>query len=393
MRILFVGMPDSVHTARWITQIADQGWEIYLFPTYLASPHPMLRNVKFLGTAFLHPKNLSKAVRFIHWPSLFFLRNFLESRLTHTKTIKYKELALKYVIKNLQPDIVHSLELQQAGYLTLGAKKSLKGKFPAWIATNWGSDISLFGRLPEHQGPIRQVMQNCDFYSCECIRDIALAREMGFQGKVLPVWPNTGGIHLEQYLALRQFGLVSQRKTILLKGYQHWAGRALVALQAFRSCQEALEGYTIAIYSASEDVKIAAQLFAQDTGLNIELVPAASHDEILRLFGKARIYIGLSISDGISTSLLEAMAMGAFPIQSCTACADEWIENGQSGLIVPPEDPQKIAVAIHRALTDDSLVDKAAEINTQTVKDRLNYSIIQSEVVKMYQDIFTQRKG
>ena len=34
MKILFVAMSDSVHTARWIEQISDQGWDLHLFPTY-----------------------------------------------------------------------------------------------------------------------------------------------------------------------------------------------------------------------------------------------------------------------------------------------------------------------------------------------------------------------
>ena len=44
--------------------------------------------------------------------------------------------------------------------------------------------------------------------------------------------------------------------------------------------------------------------------------------------------------------------MGALPIQSCTACADEWIVDGRSGLIVPPEDVDVIENALRRALTD-----------------------------------------
>jgi glycosyltransferase involved in cell wall biosynthesis len=81
--------------------------------------------------------------------------------------------------------------------------------------------------------------------------------------------------------------------------------------------------------------------------------------------------------------------MGAFPIQSCTACANEWIEDGKSGFIVPPEDPPAVAEAIRRALTDDALVNRAAEINAKTVRERLDDSIIQPQVVKMYQDILT----
>ena len=55
------------------------------------------------------------------------------------------------VIQKIRPDIVHSMEIQSAGYLTLEAKKILQGKFPPWIVTNWGSDIYLFGRLKDHQ--------------------------------------------------------------------------------------------------------------------------------------------------------------------------------------------------------------------------------------------------
>jgi glycosyltransferase involved in cell wall biosynthesis len=138
-----------------------------------------------------------------------------------------------------------------------------------------------------------------------------------------------------------------------------------------------------------EDVKIAAYLFEQETGIPIKIVPSFSPEqEILSQFGSARVYIGLSISDGISTSLLESMIMGAFPVQSCTACADEWIQDGKSGMIVPPEDPDEIANAIRRALTDDQLVDQAAEENWRTAKERLDYPIVQPQAIKIYQDIY-----
>ncbi len=386
-------MSNSIHVSRWISQLADQSWEIFLFPAYRTNPHSGLRNITVFGTDPLRPRDLDKSVRFIHWSSLYFYRDSIESHLiTHQISDKYKEIALVHAIQSIKPDIIHSLELQHAGYLTLNAKKKFGNKFPTWIATNWGSDIYLFGRLPQYQDSIRQILENCDYYSCECERDVQLARDMGFQGRVLPVLPNAGGVNIEYALKFRQPGLISSRKTILVKGYQGWAGRALVAFQAFRLCKDLLQGYTIAIYVANEDVKIAACLFAQETGIPVEIIPISSHEDILSQFGKARVYIGLSISDGISTSLLESMVMGAFPIQSCTACADEWIEDGKSGFIVPPEDPDVIADAIRRAVTDDTLVDQAAQINARTARERLDYSVIQPQVVKMYQDVFAERE-
>ena len=387
MRILFVAMIDSVHTARWISQVADQGWELYLFPVLQKYPHAMLRNITVFGATARRAPYLDKSVRYIRRASLPFYLDVQEGRIKHQILNKHKEKALLRTIRSIKPDIIHTLEFQHAGYMALKAKKKMDGHFPTWIATNWGSDIFHFGKFAEHRQPIREVLQNCDYYSCECQRDIQLARDMGFQGQVLPVWPNAGGLKIEHAASFRQPGPVSNRKTIILKGYQGQFGRALVAFQAFRLCQNMLKDYTIIVYSASEETSAAARLFMHETGIAVQVAPKSTHEEILSLFGMARIYVGLSISDGISTSLLEAMVLGAFPIQSCTACADEWMEDGQNGLIVPPEDPAAIAAAIHCALSDDLMVDRASVINAQIVAQRLDYFAIQSQVIKMYGNI------
>ena len=392
MRILFVARPDSIHTARWISQIEDQGWDIFLFPVFVARSNPDLRNVTVFESFIPGRRVRENHVHSIWWTIPFFLADFAVSRIKGVKTDYFATRALAIVVRWLQPDVVHSLEMQHAGYMTLEAKNILSKKFPVWIVTNWGSDIFLFERLAEHKPKIEAVLANCDYYSCECQRDIKLARDMGFKGITLPVFPNAGGIELSKVSMLKSITPPASRRMIILKGYQNWAGRALVALQAMRHCVDLLQDYTLAIYMASPEVLISAELFGQDTKIPVQIISSVPHDEMLRLYNRSRIYIGLSISDGISTSLLEAMAMGTFPIQSCTACADEWIVNGQSGFIVPPEDPQAIAEALHHALTDDSLVNRAAETNAQTIAQRLDNSVIKPQVIKMYQDIYNARE-
>lgn len=34
MKILFVAMAESIHKARWIHQVKDENWELYLFPSH-----------------------------------------------------------------------------------------------------------------------------------------------------------------------------------------------------------------------------------------------------------------------------------------------------------------------------------------------------------------------
>jgi glycosyltransferase involved in cell wall biosynthesis len=84
--------------------------------------------------------------------------------------------------------------------------------------------------------------------------------------------------------------------------------------------------------------------------------------------------------------MLEALAMGAFPIQSNTACADEWLVHGETGMIVPPDDPYEIADALRRALTEDALVDNAAERNAQVAAERLDSEKIKALAVSLYEE-------
>ena len=382
MKILIVAMSDSIHTARWISQIADQGWDIHLCPSTGDSLHTDICGVTFHPIFFCGRvgNRISKiGVSIIRDVIIFFFS------IVKKIMAKWHPLTLIDVIANIRPDIVHSLEMQHAGYQVLEAKKTFKGKFPPWIVTNWGSDIYLFGRLAAHAIKIREVLSRCDYYSCECNRDVCLGQAYGFEGTVLPVFPNTGGFNIENIKQLRQTGPVSARRLIMLKGYQHFAGRALVGLRALERCSDLLAGYEVAIYCSVHDVILAAELFSFSTGIPTRIIPHHSpHDEILRLHGQARISLGLSISDAISTSLLEAMVMGSFPIQSWTACADEWIEYGKNGMLVPPEDPDVIEKSLRLALTDDCLVDAAAAYNERLMQERLDSQKLKKMAVEFY---------
>lgn len=389
MKILVVAMSNSVHTARWVGQIAGEGWELHLFPSQdFGATHPQLRNVAVHHSIYGDQGEIERSVRLRGIAVASRMLAYGARLILGRGFPGYRAAQLARLIRRLRPDVVHSLEFQAAGYLTLEAKRRLGGRLPKWIATNWGSDISLFGRLPEHQPRIRQVLAECDFYSCECERDVALARSHGLRGKALPVSPNSGGIDLALARSLRAGGAAAARRIILLKGYQGWAGRALVGLRALVRCADALAGYVIHIYTPSEEVKLAAGLFSADTGVPTVIVPHGTpHREILALHGQARISIGLSIGDAISTSLLEALAMGAFPIQSHTSCADEWISDGRTGLLVPPEDPEAVEAALRRALSDDDLVNRAAEENWATAEARLDRRVLAPRAVAMYRQV------
>jgi glycosyltransferase involved in cell wall biosynthesis len=397
MRLLIVGMAHSIHVANWIKHIADEGWEIHLYPSMDTGViHPEVRNITIHHTYYAPPLQgeqiRRKGVFLATPPALEPAAQFAGKVLRYPLKYwwkSYHSKRLANLIQDLQPDIIHSIELQHGGYLTLAAHDLLAANgsaFPTWIVTNWGSDIYYFHHIETHRKQIERILQLSDFYDCECQRDIQIARSMGFKGMAWEPFLNAGGFDIEQLQRLQEPIPPSQRNIILVKGYEGTFGRSLKALEAIALCRDRIrqKQMKICIYSTTEPVVKAAQKLAKDYDLSIEIIPKVSHEKMLRLQGQARIFIGNSISDGVSTSAIEAMAMGAFPIQSYTACIDEWIEDGKSGMITQPEQPQNIARAIERALIDDEMVDRAAGINQETIRRRANRINLKEQVLALY---------
>jgi glycosyltransferase involved in cell wall biosynthesis len=309
---------------------------------------------------------------------------------------------LAQLIAELQPDIVHTMEMQRCGYVTAEARRRIApGDFPKWIYSSWGSDMYLYGRREEHLPRIQEVLGGCDYVITDCERDIGLARQMGFRGEVLGTVPVGGGFHLESIRRAMQPGPVSSRKTINIKGRhavlvrEHdyaLGGRALVALDAVRRCARMLAEYEIVVHYASPAVQTEAMALARQTGLKISVLPNSPHEDILRLMGRSRIAIALGVSDGTPLTMLEAMIAGAFPIQSDTVSTREWI-GSNNGLLVPPEDAEAVAAAIARAIEDDQLVNRAAELNAAIADERLERGKVREKVLDMYRRVMADGRN
>ena len=155
MKILFIAMSNSIHTARWINQIADQGWEIYLFPSDIFEiPNENIRGVKIFNSrlfnrfvkAYKREKNNNSINQ-----NLLSNQNF--SFYAFSKKIfdklfpNYYAKKLTKIIKKIKPDIIHSLHVQKGGYVVLNVKKIFSMAFPKWIVSNWGSELALFSYI------------------------------------------------------------------------------------------------------------------------------------------------------------------------------------------------------------------------------------------------------
>ena len=202
---------------------------------------------------------------------------------------------------------------------------------------------------------------------------------MGFLGTHVCVIPGGTGYKLE---GLEKYKLpVAERKIILVKGYENEFGRGLNIIKAL---QQLKLDYEIVVFGSH--INVINYIIANKLEFKVFDRHGLSHQELMELMGKSLLYIGNSISDGIPNTLLEALVMGAFPIQSNPGGATaEIVENGVNGFLIEnPESIMDIQNIILKFLSSPQLVKDAVKINCKLAQERLDYETNRVKVISIY---------
>lgn len=277
---------------------------------------------------------------------------------------------LRESITELQPDLVHALEIQGAGYLAVESLTPEYKDLPL-LVSNWGSDISFFGQEPNHKSWIAETLGRASSYGGECYRDIELALQWGFGGMIMPLVPNSGWIP-DIAFEMGRRSATSKRKLCVIKGYQSWSGRALLALDAIGPLLEDFPELRVLVLSPSAPVRRYLSRVPRSRSY-MYATPKKSrlaHADVLDLLSSARLYVGASNSDGISTMALEAAACGAAVVQSESSCLADWVPPSKSIHIVPL-DLEEFREAINRILQMREEID----LDTMRVQLMLNETL------------------
>jgi glycosyltransferase involved in cell wall biosynthesis len=87
----------------------------------------------------------------------------------------------------------------------------------------------------------------------------------------------------------------------------------------------------------------------------VRLFGARPRTDLPGLFDEARVLVLPSRSEGLGRVIVEAMARGRPVVASRVGGVVELVEDGVTGLLVPPEDPAGLAEALVRPLADREL--------------------------------------
>jgi len=386
IKVLIVAFSDSIHTARWISQLDNKKYEVHLFPSVpFRKIHPLIENI----TIWQWPGGNTakgKPLEFRNPSGIYrILESVLGSVLTRKIAVRYKSwlnFSLQETVRVFQPDVIHSMETQKAGYLVCNVKHlpdNLK-----WIHSTWGIDLHYFQSFSEHKKKIEKLVSRIDMLISEGERDVQIARKFGYSGTSVIIPSVGGGMDFGLIDQISQSTPPSLRKLIILKGYDGQERSAGIALRALRLIPEMLKDYEVIIYSCSKSLEPMVKEIRLKREFNLGTLAEVDYREMLEIIACSRISITNNLSDGVPNTMLEAMAFGTFPIQSNTAITSGWIEDGKNGLLTEPTNADQIAAAISKAIADDRLVDSAADINRKLVREKLNPEMIRKQIGEIY---------
>jgi L-malate glycosyltransferase len=126
-------------------------------------------------------------------------------------------------------------------------------------------------------------------------------------------------------------------------------------------------------------------------GLGKRMVFAGFRTDVPDLLSESAIAVLPSLSEGLSNSLLEAMAMGVPVVAATVGGNPEIVDDGVTGILVPPKDGAALARAMCSLLEDRNLAHRMGAAGKQRVAERFGVDRAVVEVEQLYEHLVESR--
>ena len=323
------------------------------------------------------------------------LSQYLEeaTKLTQSKA-STAEAWLEQVISEWQPDIIHTIGFfdGQGGefyYETIQRHQvNISGQWVLQLAG--GSDLSPRWLNPEVLSRLKDILLKCDQILVDNVANIHYLKNLEVPSHKIaainPV-PGGGGLDVDKLLPMWK-EVPSKRRSILIpKMYESLWSKGMPILEAIQIAWNKIRPCEINILASSQDIKLWYWTLPEDLRKSVRILGSIPKSRVLEIMCKSRVVLAPSLVDGIPNVLFEAMATGAFPIVSPLETIRTVVNNEENVLFARNLYPTEIADALIRILTDDQLVDSAAQTNLTLVRKLANRKTIERKVIRYYENL------
>jgi glycosyltransferase involved in cell wall biosynthesis len=103
------------------------------------------------------------------------------------------------------------------------------------------------------------------------------------------------------------------------------------------------------------------------------------------------LFVLPTVQEALGTAFLEAMATGRAVVGCRVGGVPEVVEEGKTGLLVPPEDPAALAEAILTLLADGELRARMGAAGRQSVMARYSVEEMCRRMWEVYRSLLSER--
>lgn len=116
----------------------------------------------------------------------------------------------------------------------------------------------------------------------------------------------------------------------------------------------------------------------------VEFVGSVPPDKLPDYLHSADVFVRPSLSEGLGTAFLEAMAAKVPVVASRVGGIVDFLEHERTGLVCDPKNPKDIADQIIRFLEDSELKEKIVEQSWRMVRDRYSWDKVAHSIGEIY---------
>ena len=392
-RILFIGLGENSHTHSWIDLLENSSLNVRLFAMPSGGP-PDAWPVRTYVTEYLTPlRNSDTRVRLYSTnPGLRFAKRQAGRALGWGDLAGITGRWLARIIRDWRPDIIHTLGVTQGGefYFDVRRKFGLEGIGKWVLQTRGGSDVSMAYLDPDRRKRLSEILPSCDQLICDNVEDLRISRELGVtEAQIAPIAPvpGTGGIDLDSMRQKWQGQPSSRRAIVWPKAYDSAWGKMLPSFEALKLCWDRIQPCEIHMLSMTPESFMWFWSLPENIRQSCHTYKRVPRSEVLDLMPTARVMLAPALVDGIPNSLYEGMAAGALPIVSPLKTMLPVLNHEENVLFARNLYPNEIAQALERAMTDDKLVDAAAERNLELLHRIADRAVIRPRVIEFYDQL------
>ena len=120
---------------------------------------------------------------------------------------------------------------------------------------------------------------------------------------------------------------------------------------------------------------------------NVVYCTDRSWDDAMRIIKSSSIVVVPSRMESLPTTVKEAFFLNVPVIGTDVGGIPELITNNETGILVPPENPGKLADAVNELLSDKEKAEKLAINGNTFVKNNMTWDIILPKYIQFYEDL------